>query len=137
MVPPPRSCPSRMPGSWSRIGRSDRMRGWTGIARPRREAAPPRIDREGNSRLTAGASYEGGRTRSAGDQRGHERVVPAGVLALALQARLQRDVRPGEVERHLAQQRQVPGRVALPPPAHVLGEDDVEDPMQSVLHPPM
>src|SRR3954470_20575352 len=37
---------------------------------------------------------QGERTRSAGDQRGHERVIPAGVLALAPQAGLQRAVRP-------------------------------------------
>src|ERR671929_615506 len=80
---------------------------------------------------------QGERTRSAGDQRGHERVIPAGVLALALQARLQRAVRPGQVQRDLAQERQVPGRVALAHPARVLAEDDVEHPVQPVPHPPM
>src|SRR5690349_24859358 len=48
-----------------------------------------------------GAPHQGQRTRSTGHQRRHEGVVPAGVLALALQARLRRSVGPGQVERDL------------------------------------
>src|SRR4051794_2251530 len=75
--------------------------------------------------------------RSAGDQRGHEVVVPGGGFALALEARLQCGVGASKVERDFAEQGQVPDRVALAYSARVFVEPDVEYPMQSVLDRPM
>src|SRR5215213_12040352 len=137
MVPPPWSCPSRMPGivvTDQPIRPDTRMDGQHPFPMTRSST----LDRSrGSSRLTAGASYEGRRMRSAGDQGGHEGIVPAGVFAFALQAGLQRAVGPGKVQRNPAQQGQVPGRVPLPHPAGVLAEGDVENPMKPVLDPPV
>src|SRR3954453_22604406 len=83
------------------------------------------------------ASLQGRRMRSAGDQRGHEVVVPGGGFALALEAGFQRGVGTREVERNLAEQGQVPDRVALAYAARVFVEPDVEYPMQPVLDRPM
>src|SRR5512147_2573573 len=59
------------------------------------------------------------------------------LLAFALEAGLERGVGTGQVERDLAQERQVPGGVAVPHSARVLTEADVEDPMQPILHAPV
>ena len=80
---------------------------------------------------------QGRRMRSAGDQRGHEVVVPGGGFALALEAGLQCRVGAREVERDLAEQRQVPGGGALTHPAGIFVETDVEHPVKSVLDRPM
>src|SRR3954451_5428087 len=48
---------------------------------------PSRLDEAlASARFLIPVLSQGERTRSAGDQRGHERVIPAGVLALAPQA---------------------------------------------------
>src|SRR3954470_10519417 len=80
---------------------------------------------------------QGRRIRSAGDQRGHEIVVPSGGLALALEAGLQCGVGASEVERDLAEQGQVPDRVALAYSARVFVETDIEYPVEPVLDRPM
>src|SRR3954468_22403854 len=80
---------------------------------------------------------QGRRMRSAGDQRGHEGVVPGGGFAPALEARLQRGVGAREVERDFAEQGQVPDRVALAYAARVFVEPDVEYPVEPVLDRPM
>ena len=69
------------------------------------------------------------------DQPGHVGVVPRGLLALAPQAGLSGVVGAGEVERDPAQAGEVARRPALADAAVVLGEADVQDPMQAVLHP--
>src|SRR3954453_6812424 len=84
-----------------------------------------------------GGLKQGRRMRSAGDQRGHEGVVPGGGFALALEAGFQRGVGASKVERNLAEQGQVPDRVALAYAARVFVEPDVEYPMQPVLDRPM
>src|SRR3954454_3767119 len=75
--------------------------------------------------------------RSACDQGGHEIVVPSGGLALALEACLQCGVGAREVERDLAEQGQVPDRVALAYSARVFVETDIEYPVEPVLDRPM
>src|SRR4051812_18209093 len=80
---------------------------------------------------------QGRRMRSAGDQRGHEGVVPGGGFALALEAGFQRGVGAREVERDLAEQGQVPGGGALAYSACIFVETDVEYPVDPVLDRPM
>src|SRR5688572_17209151 len=75
--------------------------------------------------------------RSAGDQGGHDVVVPCGGFALALEARLQGGVGASNVERDLAEQGQVPGCGALAHSAGIFVEPDVEYPMQPVLDRPV
>ena len=87
-------------------------------------------------------ALQGQRMRSAGDQRGHEVVVPGGGFALALEAGLQCRVGAREVDRDLAEQGQVPGGGALAHPASTallssFIETDVEHPVKSVLDRPM
>src|SRR3954465_14266744 len=83
------------------------------------------------------ATLTGRRMRSAGDQRGHEVVVPGGGFAFALEARLQCGVGASKVERDFAEQGQVPGCGALAYAACIFVEPDVEYPMQPVLDRPM
>src|SRR6478609_1786235 len=73
---------------------------------------------------------QGRRMRSAGDQRGHEVIVPGGGFALALEARLQCRVGAREVERDLAEQGQVPGCGTLAHPAGIFVEADIEYPVK-------
>src|SRR3954467_3474172 len=80
---------------------------------------------------------QGRRMRSAGDQGGHEVVVPGGGFALALEAGFQRGVGTREVERNLAEQGQVPDRVALAYSTGIFAEPDVEHPVETVLDRPM
>src|SRR6478736_4153119 len=114
---------------------------------PLKVATLPRCDAAGSSpalvseqparNRSPGVGVEGRSMRSAGDQRGHEVVVPGGGLALALEASLQCRVGAREVERDLAEQGQVPGGGALAHPARVFIETDVEHPVKSVLDRPM
>src|SRR3954467_3945375 len=71
------------------------------------------------------------------DQPGHVGIIPRGLLALAPQAGVAGVIGAGEVEGDPAQA----GEVARGPPlrdaAGVLGEDDVQDPVQAVLDPPV
>src|SRR6478672_6537482 len=94
------------------------------------------------NRAAPEAPSQGRRMRSAGDQRGHEVIVPGGGLALALEAGLQCRVGAREVERNLAEQGQVPGGGALAHPASTallssFIETDIEYPVKPVLDRPV
>src|SRR6476659_233732 len=102
---------------------------------PKVSHAPFRYTRQG-PKGSNHPSYEGRRMRSAGDQGGHEVVVPGGGFALALEARLQCRVGAREVERDLAEQGQVPGCGTLAHPAGIFAEADIEYPVKSILDRP-
>src|SRR6476659_7488498 len=96
-----------------------------------------RVSRCGRMASAASPSTLGRRMRSAGDQRGHEVIVPGGGLALALEAGLQCRVGAREVEGDLTEQGQVPGGSALAHPTGIFIEPDVEHPVKAVLDRPM
>src|SRR3954451_7452510 len=71
------------------------------------------------------------------DELSHVGVVPRGLLALASQAGLAGVIGAVEVEGDPAQAGQVARGPALADAAVVLAEDDVQDPVQAVLDPPV
>src|SRR4051812_25318086 len=82
--------------------------------------------------------FEPGSTHDVSlDELSHVGVVPRGLLALASQAGLAGVIGAGEVEGDPAQAGQVARGPALADAAVVLAEDDVQDPVQAVLDPPV
>src|SRR5271166_5525683 len=79
---------------------------------------------------------QGNRTSKLREQFGEKCVVPSGVLDLSAQRAL-RSFFLHCVQRHVAQDRQIFGTVTETGAVLILVHDDVEAPMQAVLHAPM
>src|SRR3954447_23479982 len=101
-----------------------------------RRAAWPRSSTSGTG-WRSGAGKQGSRMSAGDDELEHVVVVPGGLLAPAAQAGPAAAVLGDQVEGDLAQQGEVAGGGAVPHPAVVLAEGDVQDPVQPVLHAPV
>src|SRR3954453_2388032 len=101
-----------------------------------RRAAWPRSSTSGTG-WRGGPGKQGSRMSAADDELEHVIVVPGGLLAPAAQAGPAAAILGDEVEGDLAQQGEVARGGAVPHPAVVPAEGDVQDPVQRVLHAPV
>src|SRR4051794_36768764 len=101
-----------------------------GISPLSRRAAWPRSSTSGTG-WRSGPGKQGSRMSAADDELEHVIVVPGGLLAPAAQAGPAAAILGDEVEGEVAR------GGAVPHPAVVLAEGDVQDPVQRVLHAPV